>query len=59
VVARWFVALIEDDKPVEIIDWATWAATQTEERPENSYIVFAKDHMDAFVRAQRGEHLTY
>lgn len=56
----WFMVLMEDNRPVEVIDWATWVnITATGERPENSYIVFAKDHMDAFVRANRGELLAY
>jgi hypothetical protein len=56
---RWFVVLIENDQPVEVFNWKDWVGRAIEERPENSYIVFAKDELDAFVRAQRGEHLYY
>lgn len=58
-ITRWFVAFIEDGQPVEILTWSDWVARDFDERPENSHLVFGKDHMDAFVRAQRGEYLNY
>ena len=56
---QWFVAFIEDDQPVEVLAWDDWLTRSIEERPENSHLVIAKDHMDAFVRVQRGEYLKY
>ena len=55
----WFVALMEDNHPVRIIDWQTWLTIPVPTRPENCYMVFAKDEMDAFLKACRGELLTY
>lgn len=50
-----FIVLMEDGVPVEVIDWATWVAIPYVERPLNSHFVIAKDHMDAYLKATRGE----
>lgn len=55
----WFVVLMEDECAVQAFSWDEWMETLVSERPDNCYIVFAKDHMDAFMRANRGELHTY
>jgi len=55
----WFVVLMEDDHAVQAFTWDEWIASLVSERPDNCFVVFAKDHMDAFVRANRGELFTY
>lgn len=55
----WFVVLMEDERPVRAYAWDDWANIQTNERPENCYLTIAKDEMDAYVRACRGELLDY
>lgn len=55
----WFVVLMEDGRAVGSFTWDEWVDTLVSERPDNCYIVFAKDHLDAFVRANRGELYTY
>jgi hypothetical protein len=55
----WFVVLMEDGHAVRAFSWDEWIASLVSERPDNCFIVFAKDHMDAFVRANRGELLAY
>ena len=55
----WFVALMEDNKPVRIIAWADWVVVPPIDRPENCYMVFGKDELDAYVKACRGEILVY
>lgn len=57
--APWFIVLLEDGHPVEAIQWKDWTARSFDERPMNAHLVFAKDEMDAFVRAQRGEAVRY
>lgn len=55
----WFVVLMEDGCPVRAYPWDDWADIQTEDRPENCYLTIAKDEMDAFGKALRGEILDY
>lgn len=55
----WFVVLMEDDHVVGAFAWGEWMSIPVRERPENCFIVFAKDHMDAFMRANRGELFAY
>ncbi len=55
----WFVVLMEDDRAVGSFTWDEWMETLVSERPDNCYMVRAKDHMDAFMRANRGELHTY
>jgi hypothetical protein len=55
----WFVVLMEDNHAVAAFTWDEWMDTLVSERPDNCYIVSAKDHLDAFMRANRGELVTY
>lgn len=56
---QWYVVLMENGHAVQAFTWDDWLATLVDSRPDNAFIVIAKDHMDAFVRANRGELLTY
>jgi len=51
---QWFVILTENDIPVAAIPWARWSMIPTSERPQNSYVVEAKDELDAFIKASKG-----
>lgn len=56
---QWFVVLMEGGQAAEAFAWDDWVSTLVDSRPDNCYIVIAKDHMDAFIRANRGELLAY
>jgi hypothetical protein len=53
----WFVAHMEEGKPIEVLDWSTWTATGIHERNDNAVLVIAKDHMDAYLKATRGNFI--
>lgn len=54
---RWFVALVMDQQPVEIIDWGTWVALPLPNRLwDAGRLVIAKDYLDAYSKALRGEY---
>ena len=52
-----FIALMEDGSPVEVLAWADWSVIPVPDRPENAYIVMAKDHMGAYLKALRNEFI--
>jgi hypothetical protein len=52
---EWFIVLMEDQQPVNIIPWASWVRIVPDERPPNSNVVSATDELDAFIKVKRGE----
>lgn len=54
----WFVALMDEGKPTEVLDWSTWVASDINERDDNAVLVIAKDHMDAYLKATRGDFIS-
>lgn len=50
-----FIVLMEDGKPSVAMPSRDWIKIPHDERPDNAYLVYARDELDAFVRAQRGE----
>ena len=52
---RLYVVEWEDHQPVLVVEWIAWLEIPIPERPLDTTMVKAKDELDAFTRAQRGE----
>lgn len=56
----WFVVeWTEDDFVKRVWDWGDWVRKDIQSRPENSAVVCAKDPMEAYLKALRGEVMGY
>lgn len=50
-----YVVLVERDHPVRVYGWEYWCSRPFSERPANAYVIPAKDEIDAYLKAIRGE----
>jgi len=52
---RLYVVVWEDDQPARVFDWISWLHIPIPERSFDTTMVKAKDELDAYARAARGE----
>ena len=54
---HWFVVEWDDalENIIRVWDWTSWLNLPVQSRPESSAMVIARDELDAFTRAMRGE----
>lgn len=52
---RIYVVVWEDQQPARVFEWHNWLRIPPHERPWDTTMVKAKDELDAFARAARGE----
>jgi hypothetical protein len=61
VIAQHYVAVVEYDyerqenRVASVRTWTEWITIPIEKRPLNTFVVKAKDEIEAFIKATKGE----